>query len=128
MTASFQPASPTTASTQDLRVDQALTQLASLLQPLGPVAELETLALADALDRVLAEDIVSPVDVPAHDNAAMDGYAFDGGQLQAAHAGSPAAPLVLRVVGQAMAGKPWHGTVQAGECIKIMTGRGRLPL
>lgn len=122
MTASFQPASPTTASTQDLRVDQALTQLASLLQPLGPVAELETLALADALDRVLAEDIVSPVDVPAHDNAAMDGYAFDGGQLQATHAGSPAAPLVLRVVGQALAGKPWHGTVQAGECIKIMTG------
>jgi molybdopterin molybdotransferase len=116
MTASFQPASPPAASTQDLRVDQALSRLIHLLQPLGPVAEVETLALADALDRVLADDIVSPIDVPAHDNAAMDGYAFDGRQLQAG------APLVLRVVGQALAGKPWHGTVQAGECIKIMTG------
>lgn len=116
MTASFQPASPAAASTQDLRVDQALSQLASLLQPLGPVTEVETLALADALDRVLAEDVVSPIDVPAHDNAAMDGYAFAGSQLQAG------VHLVLRVVGQALAGKPWHGTLQAGECIKIMTG------
>ena len=111
MTATFQPASAPIASAQDLSVDQALSQLASLLQPLGPVADVETLALADALDRVLAEDIVSPIDVPAHDNAAMDGYSFDGSQLQAG------APLVLRVVGQALAGKPWHGTVRAGECI-----------
>lgn len=116
MTATFQPASAPIASAQDLSVDQALSQLASLLQPLGPVADVETLALADALDRMLAEDIVSPIDVPAHDNAAMDGYSFDGSQLQAG------APLVLRVVGQALAGKPWHGTVRAGECIKIMTG------
>ena len=38
----------------------------------------ERVRLFDALDRVLAEDIVSPIDVPSHDNSAMDGYAFDG--------------------------------------------------
>ena len=44
-------------------------------------AEVERVRLLDALDRVLAEDIVSPIDVPSHDNSAMDGYAFDGAAL-----------------------------------------------
>ncbi len=88
--------------------------LAELVQP---IAETETLALFDALGRVLAEDVVSPVDVPPHDNSAMDGYAFDGAQL-----GGAAAALDLRVVGTALAGKAWQGKVSAGECVKIMTG------
>ena len=46
----------------------------------------------------------------------MDGYAFDGAQLSAQ------APLTLKVVGTALAGKAWQGTVAAGECVKIMTG------
>lgn len=116
MTARFQPASPTSPPAQDLPVDQALQQLDSLLQPLGPVAETESLPLAQALDRVLAEQVLCPLDVPAHDNSAMDGYAFAGSQL------SGGGPLVLRVAGQALAGNPWQGTLQAGECIKIMTG------
>lgn len=116
ITASFQPASSHAEPSQDLQVGQALALLDNLLQPLGPVPETELLALAQALDRVLADSVTSPVDVPPHDNAAMDGYAFDGGQLRAAE------PLLLRVAGQAMAGSPWQGTLQAGECIKIMTG------
>lgn len=116
MTARFQPASPASAAAQDLQVDQALQQLDSLLQPLGPVAETESLPLAQALDRVLAEDVLCPLDVPAHDNSAMDGYAFDGQQLRSGE------PLVLRVAGQALAGSPWQGRLQAGECLKIMTG------
>ncbi len=116
MTACFQPASPTQATAQDLQVEQALRQLDSLLQPLGPVVETETLPLAEALDRVLAQPVLCPLDVPAHDNSAMDGYAFDGSQL---HAGRS---LVLRVAGQALAGSPWQGRLQAGECLKIMTG------
>jgi molybdopterin molybdotransferase len=116
MTAIFQPASPAHAGTQDLMVDQALAQLAGLLQPLGPVEETEMLTLAEALDRVLAEDIVSPVDVPPHDNSAMDGYAFDGNQLRDSQ------PLVLRVAGQALAGSPWQGRLGPGQCIKVMTG------
>ncbi|MEM5332288.1 molybdopterin molybdenumtransferase MoeA, partial [Paraburkholderia sp. JHI2823] len=48
-----------------------------------PIAAVERVALRDALDRVLAADIVSPIDVPAHDNSAMDGYAFNHAALAA---------------------------------------------
>jgi molybdopterin molybdotransferase len=64
---------------------------------------------------VLSRDVISPIDVPAHDNSAMDGYAFDGAALQGA-------PLSLEVVGTALAGAAWNGQVGAGQCVKIMTG------
>ena len=54
-------------------------------------------AIRSALDRVLAEDVVSPIDVPAHDNSAMDGYAFSSAALQAANGGE----VTLRVIGTA---------------------------
>ncbi|OOG54312.1 gephyrin-like molybdotransferase Glp [Polaromonas sp. C04] len=91
-------------------VNQFLARLAL------PVAELEEVGIFDALGRVLARDVISPVSVPPHDNSAMDGYAFDGAQLSAD------TPLVLTVVGTALAGKAWQGSVKAGECLKIMTG------
>jgi molybdopterin molybdotransferase len=81
-----------------------------------PVAQTEAVGLFEALGRVLAQDVVSPISVPPHDNSAMDGFAFDGAQLAAD------APLTLKVVGTALAGKAWQGTVGAGECVKIMTG------
>ncbi|MEO8654825.1 MAG: gephyrin-like molybdotransferase Glp [Ramlibacter sp.] len=81
-----------------------------------PVRQTEEVAIFDALDRVLAKDLVSPISVPPHDNSAMDGYAFDGEQLK------PDAALSLEVVGTALAGKAWHGNVAAGQCLKIMTG------
>ncbi len=59
---------------------------------------------------------MSPISVPPHDNSAMDGFALDGAQLQ------PGAPLTLKIVGTALAGKAWPGTVGSGECVKIMTG------
>jgi len=65
---------------------------------------------------VLAADVVSPISVPAHDNSAMDGFAFAGTQLQSGQS------LSLDVVGTALAGKTWSGTVAAGQCVKIMTG------
>ena len=81
------------------------------------VVQSETLPLFDAFERVLAEDVVSPISVPPHDNSAMDGYAFDGAQLQ------PGQPLTLQPVGgTAFAGKAWQGEVGAGQCVKIMTG------
>ncbi len=76
----------------------------------------QSLDLMHALRRVLADDVVSPIDVPAHDNSAMDGYAFDASALDANQA------LQLRVVGTALAGKSYVGTVSAGQCLKIMTG------
>src|SRR6202008_1488423 len=54
----------------------------------APVAEHETVALRAALDRVLAQDIISPINVPAYDNSAMDGYALRGSDLPA-DAGAP---------------------------------------
>ena len=81
-----------------------------------PVTGTEDISLFDALGRVLARDVVSPISVPPHDNSAMDGYAFTGAQRVAGQ------PLTLRVVGKALAGTAWSGAVAQGECIKIMTG------
>jgi molybdopterin molybdotransferase len=87
-----------------------------LSQLVEPVQDAQELPLFEALGRVLAADVVSPFDVPPHDNSAMDGYAFDGSQLAAG------TPLTLKVAGTALAGKAWQGTVHAGQCVKIMTG------
>ncbi|CAB3717867.1 Molybdopterin molybdenumtransferase [Paraburkholderia phenoliruptrix] len=82
-----------------------------------PVTAVERVALRDALDRVLAADIVSPIDVPSHDNSAMDGYAFNGAALAAA---PPA--VELTVVGKALAGHPFPGRVEGAQCVRVMTG------
>ncbi|MEH6436084.1 molybdopterin molybdotransferase MoeA [Massilia sp. DD77] len=81
-----------------------------------PVRSVEMVALRAALGRVLARDLVSPINVPAHDNSAMDGYALRGGDL-------PADGLAtLRVIGVAYAGKPSGLVPRPGECVRIMTG------
>ncbi len=94
----------------------AATVHAFLERLVEPVSEIERVPLFDALGRVLAEDLISPISVPPHDNSAMDGFAFDGAQLLAGQ------PLVLKVVGTALAGAAWRGQVGRGECVKIMTG------
>ncbi|WP_144137845.1 gephyrin-like molybdotransferase Glp [Paraburkholderia sp. BCC1884] len=82
-----------------------------------PVAVVERVALRDALDRVLAADIVSPIDVPAHDNSAMDGYAFSRAALA-----SGAPTVELAIVGKALAGHPFAGRVETAQCVRVMTG------
>ena len=99
---------------QALSVDKAQEFIQHVVQALPAIAS-EELPLMQALGRIVAEDIISPINVPAHDNSAMDGFAFDGKQLGTA-------PLQLRVVGTALAGKAWQGNVKSGECVKIMTG------
>jgi molybdopterin molybdotransferase len=81
-----------------------------------PVSQTEDVPILQALGRVLANDLISPLSVPPHDNSAMDGYAFDGVQLASGQ------PLSLEVVGTALAGKAWQGNVGPGQCVKIMTG------
>jgi molybdopterin molybdotransferase len=103
---------------QALGVDAVQAFLARLVEP-AVVTQAERIALRDALGRILAEDIVSPVSVPPHDNSAMDGFAFDGAALEGA---APGASLNLRVVGTALAGAAWRGTLAAGDAVKIMTG------
>ncbi|MBX9610535.1 MAG: molybdopterin molybdotransferase MoeA [Burkholderiales bacterium] len=93
---------------------EAVTAFLSRL--VAPVTETKTVGIFDALGRVLAQDVISPVSVPPHDNSAMDGFAFAGAQLAAGQ------PLALAVVGTALAGKAWPGQVREGECVKIMTG------
>ena len=88
-----------------------------------PVTGTETVGIFQALGRTLAADLISPLNVPPHDNSAMDGYAFDGAALaRALQAGGPDASVRFKVVGTAFAGKAWQGQVAAGECVKIMTG------
>jgi molybdopterin molybdotransferase len=80
------------------------------------VTAIESIALRSSLGRVLARDIVSQIDVPAHDNSAMDGYALRGADLQAN------GDTVLRVIGTGFAGQNFSGDVPAGHCVRIMTG------
>jgi molybdopterin molybdotransferase len=97
----------------DTPVDEVLAVVHALAQS---VADTETLPLAEALDRVLAEPLPSPVDVPPHDNAAMDGYAFDGAALQ------PGRAMRLRCVGKVLAGDVWTTPIAPGDALRIMTG------
>ncbi len=98
---------------QALSADHVNAFLAELVQP---VRETERVSPMEALDRILAEDVVSPISVPPHDNSAMDGFAFRGSEMQTGQA------TRLRVVGTALAGKAWAGSCGAGECVRIMTG------
>ena len=105
--------SPLAAGQRQLSVAQARAAIAAALQP---ITDTQDVALEHALGRVLAADVVSPIDVPAHDNSAMDGYAFTGDVLAAGTV------TRLRVVGTLMAGAPHAGVVGRGECLRIMTG------
>ncbi len=96
-----------------LRVEQAR---AAIIEQLRPTRGVERLALRDALDRALAEDIHSPADVPGHDNSAMDGYALRGADLV-----DQRRPR-LRRIGELHAGQRYAGECGPGECIRIMTG------
>ncbi len=85
-------------------------------QFLQPVRGTLRVPVRSALGRVLAEDILSPVDVPSHRNSAMDGWAMRGADLNAE------GEVTLTEIGASFAGKPFAGRVEAGECVRIMTG------
>lgn len=104
-------------TTPDLHVDEVHQRIARLVARGRKDLSTEQIALGDAVGRILAADVLSPVSVPPHDNAAMDGYAFSGAALQSA-----GAELDLRVVGKARAGAPWTGQLGPGEALRIMTG------
>jgi molybdopterin molybdotransferase len=94
-----------------------VAQAQDFIARLVPVVQtVEMKPIRDALGRVLAQDIVSPIDVPAHDNSAMDGFALRGSELRAD------GPTRLQVVGSGLAGQNFSGTVPPGACVRIMTG------
>ncbi|MCZ6860201.1 MAG: molybdopterin molybdotransferase MoeA [Alphaproteobacteria bacterium] len=90
--------------------------LAELNKRISPVADTERVALSEALDRILAEDLKSARDVPPHDNSAVDGYAIYFDDLDAE------SPSVLPVRGRAAAGHPLKGRAKRGAAIRIFTG------
>ncbi len=81
-----------------------------------PITGFEKIALRSALNRVLAETIASPIDVPAHTNSAMDGYAVRAADLPAEGIGE------LTVIGTVLAGAPFEGVLGPGTAVRIMTG------
>ena len=92
-----------------LRVDKARE---AILACLTPISESEQIPTKEILGRILAEDIVPRINVPAHDNSAMDGYAIRYSDVE----------KPLKEIGAALAGKPFHGKLGPGECVRIMTG------
>ncbi len=98
-------------------VDQARALIRQFLTPIDGTLRVP---VRSALNRVLAQDVISPFNVPAHNNSAMDGYALRFSDLHAEGETS------LRIAGTAFAGKPYTGTLAGGEAIRIMTG-AKLP-
>jgi molybdopterin molybdotransferase len=102
-----------------LTVEETRAAVSSLVDQLlesGAVAETESVSLDQGLNRILASDVLSPIDVPAADNSAMDGFAFRGAEISSA-------PLTqLIVAGTVFAGTPFTGSPAVGQCLKIMTG------
>jgi len=88
-----------------------------LARLVAPLQETEEVGIFEALDRILAEDVISPISVPPHDNAAMDGYALSAASLD------PQGETVLRVLGTRYAGDARGDTaVGSDACVRIMTG------
>lgn len=75
----------------------------------------ESISIAEAMGRVLAEDIIADTDLPPFDRSQMDGYAVRSGDVQVA-------PAFLKIVGESAAGRGWHHEMKPGEAVRIMTG------
>jgi len=110
--------------TASLHVDEARKAISGLVNELlqesrnlNNSSDIELVTLDQAINRILAEDLLSPIDVPAADNSAMDGFAFNGDCL-----GNGESIVALKILGTAYAGKPYEGSIGPGECLKIMTG------
>jgi len=107
------PPSPPPFDPDALALHEAVRRISELVIP---VRDTEQVPLARADGRVLANDLLSSIDVPAHDNAAMDGYSLS------AHDLSSAGDTVLEVIGNALAGRAFQGQPGSGQAVRVMTG------
>ncbi len=94
-----------------LTLDQARN---NMLEQLSFPTQIETLNLQQAANRICAEDVISPINVPSFDNSAMDGYAVRLADLEKS--------MTLSVAGKSFAGIPFQGSWPAQSAIRIMTG------
>ena len=113
----IQPSCEDELNTGLLSVAQAQ---ARILEGVTPVSATQTLVLREAPGRVLAESVVSPIDVPSHTNSAMDGYALCAADLP------KDGVREFPVPGTSWAGRPWLTPIEPGQAVQIMTG-GMLP-
>src|SRR5689334_11847343 len=90
-----------------LSVEEAQARALAVVRRVGA----ERIGLRQALGRVLAEEVSAPGDVPPHDDSAMDGFA-----VRAGDSGE------RKIIGEAAAGHPFSGSLNAGEAVRIMTG------
>ena len=100
-----------------LPVSEAIKRMAAQI---NPVTETVTMPLRQSLGRIVAAPVVSPIDVPAYTNSAMDGFAICSDDLPSSGERS------LRLLGTAWAGKPLNVEVRTGQAVRIMTG-GMMP-
>jgi|TARA_R100000005_G_scaffold96490_2_gene83835 molybdopterin molybdotransferase len=107
-----QPSCADDVDHNNLTVEQARQRIHDLL---SPISSWQKVSLRQALGQVLHQSVVSPRQVPPYNNSAMDGYALQSADIKNA-------PFSLNNVGVAFAGKPYQGHVEAGQCIRIMTG------
>jgi molybdopterin molybdotransferase len=101
---------------ESLRVEVAIKVVDDFVRPASLALETETVSIYDSLGRVLANDIISPINVPSADNSAMDGYAFSGASIVKEGVSS------LTMIGKGFAGNAFDGMVNQGQCVRIMTG------
>jgi molybdopterin molybdotransferase len=113
MTANKQHSCNDAIEHEAIGVEQAVAQI---VQSCDALSGRQKLPLRDCLNRTLYEAIHSPLDVPAHNNSAMDGYAINSQDL------SEEGVKAFKLIGTAFAGKPFMGVVGSGECVRIMTG------
>ena len=103
----------------NLTVEEALEQIDAHVSPLPE----QTLTIAQARGRVLAEDVISPIDQPPFDRSPLDGYALMAADTAGA---SRETPVRLQVTGTVCAGGCPAGPLASGQAVRVMTG-GMLP-
>ena len=96
-----------------LNVNDAISRMTSAVKK---IQNTEVVTLRDALNRVLAKEVISSINVPPYANSAMDGYAFNAVDLP------ESGEATVTMIGKSFAGIPFDGEVKAGECVRIMTG------
>ncbi len=109
------PREPSCADASEPGILSVSAARQQILRDITPINAAEKVALRTALDRILAEDIISPLDVPGHTNSAMDGYALKGSDLAKGI-------QLFDCIGTAYAGKPFTVENKSKQCIRIMTG------
>src|SRR5690349_16713824 len=98
-----------------LELEQAVEKILAAVPPTAP----ESLSLAQADGRILAETVRARIDLPVFDTSSMDGYAVRSADVSAA---TQEKPVRLKLIGKVAAGEQWAGEVAENSCVRLFTG------